>query len=275
MPTQEPTPEVSLQPVAGTVVMLEGQGGNIGLCRGADGVVMVDTQYAHMAPKIQAALDTFAPKDLRFVVNTHWHGDHTGGNGIFGAAAPLVAHAKVRERMSKPASRAGTEQPPSPSVALPVVTFEDRVELHVNGERIEVRHVAPSHTDGDSIVWFHTSKVVHLGDTFFNGRFPFIDHDSGGSVRGLTAVIGELLKELPADVRLIPGHGPLASVKDLQSYHAMLVDVQRLVASALSAGKDAAAMKQDRVLSKYADLSWSFISSERFIDILVRDAQTK
>jgi glyoxylase-like metal-dependent hydrolase (beta-lactamase superfamily II) len=271
IPSQEKSPQVQVHPVAGTVSMLEGRGGNIGVCAGADGLLMIDDQDAEMAPKIQAALSGLSKEPLRFLVNTHCHGDHTGGNEIFGALVPIVAHENVRARMSKPAGG----KPASPARALPVLTFADRVVFHCNGEEIEVRHVAPAHTDGDSIIWFHGSNVVHLGDIFFNGRFPFIDFDSGGSVRGLTKDVGELLAELPKDARLIPGHGPLATMQDLENYHAMLVDTQKLVAAALAAGKDGAAMKKEKLLSKYSSWSWQFINEDSFLDILVRDAKPK
>jgi cyclase len=266
---------IQVRPVAGPVSLLEGKGGNIGVSAGPDGVWMIDCQYADMAPKIQAALAGLSKEPLRFVLNTHWHGDHTGGNEVFAAFAPIVAHANVRERMSRTSTRGGRTQLPAPTRAQPGVTFEHGVRMYANGDEIEVRHVGPAHTDGDSIVWFKQSNVVHLGDTFFNGRFPFVDLDSGGSVRGLSAVVEGLLKELPKDARLIPGHGPLGSVEDLANYHAMLVDVQALVAGALAAGKDAQAMKQEQLLAKYASWNWSFIDADSFIDTLVRDAQAR
>lgn len=276
LPAQEDkSAQIQVHPVAGSVSMLEGEGGNIGVCAGPDGVLMIDDQFAGMAPKIQAALATLSKEPLRFVINTHCHGDHTGGNEIFGALAPIIAQTNVRVRMSKPSARQGKEQPGSPARALPVITFDDRVLLHSNAEEIEVRHVNPAHTDGDSIVWFHTSNVVHMGDTFFNGRFPFVDLDSGGSVRGLTKDIADLLAELPKDAHLIPGHGPLATIKDLENYHAMLVDTQKLVAQALAAGKDAALMKKENLLAKYSSWSWDFINADTFLDLLIRDAKLK
>lgn len=259
--------EVAVHPVGGSVSMLEGKGGNVAVSAGPDGLLMVDNQFADMAPKLRAAMDGLSKAPLRFLVNTHVHGDHTGGNAVFGALAPIVAHVNVRSRLAESGDK--------PIAALPVVTFEDRLTLYVNGEEIEVRHVANAHTDGDSIVWFRGSNVLHLGDTFFHKRFPFIDLDSGGSVRGLTRVIGELLAQLPKDIKIIPGHGPLATLDDLAGYHAMLIDCQKLVADALAAGKDAKAMKEAKLLSKYDAYSWNFISAERFIDVLARDAQAK
>jgi len=248
--------------------MLEGRGGNVGVCAGPDGVWIIDTQFADMAPKLQAAVRELSKEPLRFVINTHWHGDHTGGNESFGTLAPLVAHAKVRGRMAQ--GRAG--QAPAPARALPSVTFEDGLRMYANGEDIEVRHVGPAHTDGDSIVWFHTSNAVHLGDLFFNGRFPFVDLDSGGSVRGLTAAVADLLALLPEDVRIVPGHGPLAGKPELREYHAMLVDCQARVAEAHAQKKDAATMKQEKLLARYARWNWEFIDEGKFIDTLAREA---
>ncbi|HTF90025.1 MAG TPA: MBL fold metallo-hydrolase [Planctomycetota bacterium] len=275
IPAQDKAPEIKIHPVAGTVSMLEGEGGNIGVCAGPEGALMIDDQYARMAPKIQVALATLTKEPLRFLINTHWHGDHTGGNETFGALVPIVAHKNVRERMSKPSAGRGGDKPASPPKALPVLTFEDSVTLHCNGEEIVVHHVAPAHTDGDSIIWFKTSNVVHLGDLWFNGRFPFIDQDSGGSVRGLTKDIADLLATLPKDAKLIPGHGPLGTLEELRSYHAMLVDTQKLVADALAAGKDARAMKKDNLLAKYSSWNWEFIKADTFIDMLVREEEAK
>jgi glyoxylase-like metal-dependent hydrolase (beta-lactamase superfamily II) len=265
-PAGQDTPEIQVHPAAGKVSMLEGQGGNIGVSVGADGLLMIDSQYASMAPKIRAALDGLSTKQLRFLINTHWHGDHVGGNAIFGELTPIVAHSNVRVRMAKDAAAAS---------ALPMLTYDDALTLYFNGEEIEVRHIGPAHTDGDSLVWFKTSNVVHLGDCFFNQRFPFIDLDSGGSVRGLTQVITQLLATLPKDAILIPGHGPLATHADLAGYLKMLTGTQKLVAGALAAGKSAETMKQEQLLAEYASWSWQFISADRFIDTLVRESTAK
>lgn len=263
--------EVKTEKVAGNVSLLVGKGGNVGVCASPDGVVVIDTQFADMAPKLLAAIAELSPAPLSFVVDTHWHGDHVGGNESFAAKAPVIAHEEVRRRMAAGSAR----QPAASARALPVLTYGEGVRLYVAGEDIEVRHVGPAHTDGDSIVWFHTSNVVHLGDLFFNGLFPFVDLDSGGSVRGLTETVGKLLQELPKDVRLIPGHGPAAKLEDLARYHAMLVDAQALVKAALAAKKDVAAMKQEKLLSKYSSWNWAFIDEGKFLDTLVREATAR
>ena len=191
--------EIKAQKVSGNVYMLEGAGGNIGVSVGDDGILIVDDQYAPLADKIKAALKGIADKKLRFILNTHWHGDHTGGNVVFGPEAPIIAHDNVRKRMS-------TEQkseifkrttPAAPKEALPVVTFNQNLTVHFNGEEIRAIHYPHGHTDGDSVIFFTSSNVVHLGDDFFAGRFPFVDLDSGGNVEGLTKNIGEIIEKIP------------------------------------------------------------------------------
>lgn len=215
-------------PVRGNISMLMGQGGNIGVSTGADGGFVIDDEYPAHTAKVQAVLAALSPKPVRFVVNTHWHGDHTGGNqALTGGGAIVVAHDNVRRRMS-------TEQfleafqakiPPSPAAALPVVTFADQISFHWNGEEIRVFHVKPAHTDGDAIVHFTGSNVIHTGDIFFNGLYPFIDGSSGGNVEGMLAAVDQVLALANADTKIIPGHGPLATRADLVSYRAMLVTV--------------------------------------------------
>jgi len=213
--------QIKATKISGNVYMLEGSGGNIGVSVGEDGILIVDDQFAPLADKIRAALKTLGEGKLKFILNTHWHGDHTGGNAQFGRDAPIIAHDNVRKRLS-------TEQrseifknttPASPKDALPVITFDQSLSVHFNGEEIKVIHFPHGHTDGDSVIFFTTSNVVHMGDDFFSGRFPFVDLDSGGSVEGLTKNIAEIIPKLPAGVKLIPGHGPISTVDDLKSYY--------------------------------------------------------
>src|SRR5918994_1556083 len=223
--------EIKVHKVNGNVYMLEGAGGNIGVSVGPDGILIVDDQYAPLADKIKAALKTLSEGKLKFVLNTHWHGDHTGGNPVFGPEAPIIAHDNVRKRMS-------TEQkseffksttPAAPKEALPVVTFNQNLSVHFNGEEIRAIHYPHGHTDGDSVIFFTSSNVVHLGDNFFAGRFPFVDLDSGGDVEGLTKNISEIITRIPAGAKLIPGHGPLSTIEDLKTYHNMLVTTSDIV----------------------------------------------
>ena len=167
--------EIKVEKVAGNIYMLQGSGGNIGVSVGPDGILIVDDQYAPLADKIKAALKTLGEGKLKFILNTHWHGDHTGGNAVFGPDAPIIAHTNVRKRMAEGLNLPGRKTPPAPKEALPVITFDHSLAVHFNGEDIRVIHVSPGHTDGDSVIYFPSANVVHMGDQFFVDRFPFVD----------------------------------------------------------------------------------------------------
>jgi glyoxylase-like metal-dependent hydrolase (beta-lactamase superfamily II) len=253
--------------VAGTVYMLTGAGGNIGVSAGEDGIVIIDDQFAPLAPKIKAALASITDKPIRFVVNTHYHGDHTGGNEVFGREGPIIAHENVRKRLA-----AGSGQtPPAQKGALPVVTFNSSATIHVNGEDIRAVHFPSGHTDGDSVIWFTKSGVVHMGDHFFHDRFPYVDIAGGGTVRGLTANIEMIVGTLPDGVKIIPGHGPLADKASLQRYLAMLKGTTAAVNDAIRAGKTLDQMKAENVLGPWSSCSWQCISSERFLQTLDKE----
>jgi glyoxylase-like metal-dependent hydrolase (beta-lactamase superfamily II) len=232
--------EFELEQAGDHVYMLSGQGGNIGVSVGDDGVFAIDDQFAPLTPRILEEIAKISEKPVRFVVNTHWHGDHTGGNENLGkAGAILVAHANVRKRMSEKQFIEAFDRTvePSPNGALPVVTFEQSVTFHWNDETIEVVHVAPAHTDGDSFVHFRGANAIHAGDVFFNGMYPFIDTSTGGNLEGMTQAVGRILERCDGETRIIPGHGPLASRADLERYHQMLTTVRDRVAPMLQAGK--------------------------------------
>ncbi|MCP3904974.1 MAG: MBL fold metallo-hydrolase [Planctomycetes bacterium] len=235
--------DVTIKPtrVADGIYMLEGRGGNIGVCAGADGVFMIDDQFAPLTDKILAAVGTISDAPVKFVVNTHWHGDHTGGNENLGeGGAVIVAHENVRKRMSSEQFTKVFDRrtPPSPKGALPVVTFADAVTFHWNDEELHVFHVAHAHTDGDSIIHMKKANVVHMGDILFNGMYPYIDVSAGGSIEGVIAAVDRVLRFCNEHTRLIPGHGPLATPDDLRRYRAMLVNARgrigRLVADGVS-----------------------------------------
>ncbi len=264
--------EIQTIPVAGNVYMLKGAGGNIGLAVGDDGVFLIDDQFAPLTDKIRAAIAALHEGPVRFVLNTHWHGDHTGGNENLGKAGTvIVAHDNVRVRMStKQFNRLfGNETPPSPTAALPVVTFRDAVTFYQAGDEIHAFHVSPAHTDGDAIVHFRRANVLHLGDVFFNGMYPFIDVWSGGSVDGVIAACERVLAMIDDDTRLIPGHGDLGGKKELQVYHDMLVEVRRAVQREIDAGKDLEAIQAVHPTAKF-DATWGkgFIQPDRFVEIL-------
>ncbi len=247
--------------------MMEGAGGNIGVSAGPDGILIVDNQFAPLAEKIAAALKKLNPGKLKFVLNTHWHGDHTGGNAFFGAEAHIVAHTNVRKRLAS--SRDPKKE------ALPVITFDQSLSVHFNGEEIKVIHLPPGHTDGDSVIHFTKANVVHMGDQFFAGRFPFIDLGSGGSVAGYIANVGEVLKKIPADAKIIPGHGPLATVDDLRTFHSMLVETSEIVSKAHAEGKTLEAVKAAGLPEKYKDWGSGFINTSRWLEIIYNNLPKK
>jgi cyclase len=263
--------------IAGNVYMIDGTGGfaggNIGVSVGDDGILIVDDQYAPLADKIQAALKGVTDKPVRFVLNTHFHGDHTSGNQYWGQHATIIAHDNVRTRLAtgNPDPNPDKHRDPAPKVALPVITFNNTATVHINGEDIRAVHFPHGHTDGDAVVWFTQSNVVHMGDDFFNGVFPFIDIDSGGSVQGLMKNIEEIIPQLKADTKIIPGHGPLANVDDLKKFLAFLKDSNAIVAAGVKQGKTLDQLKKEHVLSKYDSWAWDAITANDYVEVLYQD----
>ena len=264
--------EIKSEKVAEGLYVLTGQGGNIGLSAGASGSLVIDDQYAQLSEKILAAIKTLTPGPVRFVVNTHWHGDHTGGNENMGkAGAILVAHENVRRRMSTEQFMAlmGRKIEASPEAALPVVTFAEGVTFFWNGDEVRVFHVAPAHTDGDSVIQFVKADVVHMGDTFFNGAYPFIDTSSGGRVDGVIAAADRVLSAVTDKTRIIPGHGPVASKADLQAYRDTVKAVRDAVAKLKAEGKTKEAVVAAKPSAAY-DAKWGqgFIKPDAFVGIV-------
>ena len=269
------TVQVRTIKVADGIYMLQGLGGNIGVSSGADGVILVDDQYAPLTDKIKAALAALNPGPIRFVLNTHWHFDHTGGNENFGMAGiVIVAHENVRRRMSAEQFMTTFAQSikASPAGALPVVTFSDAVTIYYNGDSIAAMHVPPAHTDGDVIVWFRHANVVHMGDTFFNGRYPLVDLASGGASAGLIGAADRVLAMADANTKIIPGHGPLGDRVALQAYRTMLVTVRDRIKQAVAAGRTLEQVQAAKPTAEF-DAIWGGgrITPTMFVEVLYQD----
>ncbi|HYG82170.1 MAG TPA: MBL fold metallo-hydrolase [Pyrinomonadaceae bacterium] len=262
--------EIKATKVAGSVYMLEGAGGNIGVSVGADGILIVDDQFAPLAEKIRAALKTLGDGKLKFVLNTHWHGDHTGGNARFSTEASIIAHDNVRKRLASDQKIFGNTVPASPREALPVITFDNSLAVHFNGEEIRAIHFPNGHTDGDSVIFFTGSNVVHMGDDFFAGRFPFVDLENGGNVVGLAKNVGDIINRLPAGVKIIPGHGPLSTVDDLRLYHRMLLETTDIVRKQAAAGKTLEQIKAAGLPETWKDWGTGFIKTDQWIELIFR-----
>ncbi|MGI8543660.1 MAG: MBL fold metallo-hydrolase [Aridibacter sp.] len=261
--------DFKLEKVGGNVYALFGQGGNIGVTYGSDGLMIIDTQFERIVPQIKAKLKTLGSDTPKFVFNTHWHGDHTGGNALFGQNGTIIAHQNVRNRLLSTVNpRDGKAKEPAPKVALPMITFQKEISMYFNDEEIRAVHYNHAHTDGDTVLFFTKSNVVHMGDQFFAGRFPFVDLSSGGSVPGLLKNIGELIQIIPADAKLIPGHGPVSTMEDLKSYNDMLIDTTLIVRKHMKNGKSLEDIKKAGLPAKYKEAGSGFINMEAWIETI-------
>jgi glyoxylase-like metal-dependent hydrolase (beta-lactamase superfamily II) len=273
------TVRIEVVPVSGSVSMLKGAGGNIGVAVGDDAVFLVDDQFAPLTQKIIDAVKSITDKPIKFLLNTHWHFDHTGGNENFGkAGVVIVAHDNVRQRMSVEQfiARVNRKIPASPRVALPVITFAEQVTFHINDDDIHAIHVANAHTDGDVVVHWVKANTMHLGDVFFNGGYPFIDLSSGGSIDGVVAATGTALGYANAETKIIPGHGPLGSKADLQAYHDMLAGVRAAVQRLVVAKKTKEQAIAAKPTAKW-DEKWGkgFIKPDDMVSTVYESLTTK
>lgn len=265
--------------LADDVWALYGAGGTIGVCAGSDGVVLVDDQFAPLSPKIQAAVKAISDQPVRWVINTHWHGDHTGGNENFAnAGATILAHDAVRRRLIEGQDNHFFKRKVEPAVpkALPIVTFDDSASLHVNGEDITAFHVAPAHTDGDVIVWFPKANVIHMGDTFFSSTYPIIDLESGGSIDGMIAACDRVLPKIGPDTKVIAGHGDASDRAGLQRYRDMLASVRAAVAKLVGQKKTLAEVQAARPTAPWDD-AWGkgYMKPDMFVEILYTELSRK
>jgi cyclase len=268
-----PAPKVT--DLGSGIFVIFGQGGNIGVSTGPDGAFVIDDQYQNSAPANLAKIAELAGGAPRYLVNTHWHGDHAGGNEAFAKAGALIfAHENVRLRLSGEVKSIGLNGQPaaaSPEPAWPVVTFTDGVDFFLNDETIQVYKVQASHTDGDSMVYFAEPDILHMGDVFFNGLFPVIDPGSGGSVEGYLAAMKATLGKLGDKTRIIPGHGDMATKADLQKQIAMLEGAIKAVRGRIQAGDTLSQAVAKKPLKPWSSFAWSFISEDTFTTMLYND----
>ena len=259
----------------GLHVLMGGRNGNIGVWNGADGIVVIDDSLAPFAPRVVEAIGRIAEGPIRFVINTHWHPDHTGGNELLGkSGGVVVAHENVRTRLSEEQfiELVNLRVPPAPAGALPVVTFDDSVTFYLNGDRLDVVHVSDAHTDGDAVLWWQAANVVHTGDVYVNGSYPFIDLDSGGSLAGLVAAIEAILARINDATVVIPGHGPVSNRRELSDYRDMIVTVGRRVREGVESGRNLEEVLASRPTAEFdARYGQGFMTPTRLIGNLYRD----
>ncbi len=247
-------------------------GGNLGVCTGEDGVLLIDSEYAQLNPKVKTAIAAVNDKPVRFLINTHWHFDHTGGNPVFGKEGSLIiAHENVRKRLAvdQRIGTLGREVPALPEEGLPVITFTKSIAFHTNGQEIEVIHMPGAHTDGDGVVLFKKANVIHAGDIFFNCGYPFIDVEAGGDIDGMIEAVKAILKLCDDKTRIIPGHGPLASKEDMETYRDMLCEFRAVVAKEMAAGKDLKTILAEKPTAEL-DKKWGnvFFQPDKFTEIV-------
>jgi cyclase len=269
--------EVIATPIRDGLYLVTGRGGNIVASTGRDGTFLVDDQYAPLTERIQAALDAVTDQPVRFVINTHWHGDHVGGNeNLAEAGAVIIAHENVRRRMSSDQFMAifNHTVPAAPPRALPVVTFTAGVSLHLNGDDVRIVHVARAHTDGDALVYFERANVLHMGDVWFNGMYPFIDLGSGGGIHGMVAAVERALELADEDTVIVPGHGPIGNRAELAAYAGMLAELRDRIAGLKAAGRTRDEVIAARPTARYDEqFGGGFISLERLAGFIYDSLQ--
>jgi glyoxylase-like metal-dependent hydrolase (beta-lactamase superfamily II) len=271
---QQAPPKIELIPVAGPVYMVQGGGGNIGVVADEAGLVMIDAMFERVAAGIRDAVKALPGADrVRFLVNTHWHSDHTDGNKAFGPAAAIISHENVRALVEKDQSLMGGTTKALPAAALPVITFSDKLTLHAGGQAVRLVHFPRAHTDGDTVVFIDGLKVVHMGDMFFNGMFPFLDVANGGDIDNWVRDLDTVLAGLPADAKIIPGHGPLAGVAELKAFRGMLVASADLVREQMKAGKTLDVIKAAGLTPDLEAWAKGFLKPAQWLELVYRSLE--
>lgn len=259
--------DITISYIAGNIYMLQGRGGNIGLSIGNDGILVVDDQYADLSDTIKDAIKKINPGRIKFLFNTHHHGDHTGGNANFAKEAIIIAHRNVRKRLIADSSKIKED--------FPIITFEDSISVYFNGEEIKAIHLPNGHTDGDIAIYFTSSNVIHMGDQFFNGGLPYMDLDSGGNAENYAKNIEYILSIIPDNIKIIPGHGPLATKEDLKKVFRMVSDNVNYVNDLINKGKSLEEIQSLGVLAPYKQEANQWMTEEMWLKILYRSIKDK
>jgi len=271
--------EIKTTDLGDNIYMLEGQGGNITVAVGKDGIIMVDGQYAPLHDKIKAAIEAISKKPIKYLINTHFHGDHTGGNELFGRdGATIVSQVNVKNRLAAGTSNGltGAKTPPAPPAALPSDTYSNFSKIRLEGRVADLKHIANAHTDGDTYVWFKTANVLSTGDTFTNGRYPNIDFANGGNIRGMITATDAYLKLVNARTRIVPGHGPLADKAALMEYRTMLISAHDRMAKLVKEGKSEDEVVAAKPFTDF-DAKWAptELASKNFVRVVYHSLADK
>jgi len=276
LPAQQGEPKVTMAPVAGPVFMIQGGGGNIGVIADPAGVFMIDSMDERSAEQVRSAIRAVPGGDkIRILIDTHWHNDHTDGNKAFGSGSIIVAHENVRSLLAAPQSLMGQQTPPLPAAALPTITYSDMLTVWAGDAQIRLVHYPHAHTNGDTVVFIDKFKVVHMGDMFFNGMFPFLDVPNGGNIENWVKQLDAILSGLPADEKIIPGHGPLAGVAELKAFRQMLFGSAEIVRTQMKEGKTLEQIKAAGLPDRFAPWTKGFLTTPQWLELVYRSLEKK